>query len=333
MTFLSLRPSGRRAAALGACLTLAAGTATLVAGCGSSGKAATATTGRSVQVLVTVQRGDLVNSVTGRVQLPSTKSRVNVRATVQMFGQNVSQVAAGQSVTVSFIKLPAGAGRFFGQGSPRPSAAPSAGSGGQGYSGTGGGSSGGQGYFGSGGGSGSATGGGQGFFGSGGGQGAFRGKTAQGTVTAVQAGSSSSTVTATITIAKLPAGVTAKYTGIAQIQVKVLASNVLIIPTAAIKGSGANATVQLLVNGKTSTESVVVGQQTQTESEITSGLSAGQNVVYTRTFTGRFPGSGTNGRPSGQGSFQNGGQSSGQGSFPGGGQPSGAPPGGGTSGT
>ena len=35
------------------------------------------------------------------------------------------------------------------------------------------------------------------------------------------------------------------YTGIAQIQVKVLASNVLIIPTAAIKGSGSSATVQL----------------------------------------------------------------------------------------
>ena len=77
--------------------------------------------------------------------------------------------------------------------------------------------------------------------------------------------------------------------GIAQIQVKVLASNVLIIPTAAIKGSGGNATVQLLAGGKTSTQSVVVGQQTQTESEITSGLSAGQNVVYTRTFTGASP--------------------------------------------
>ena len=67
----------------------------------------------------------------------------------------------------------------------------------------------------------------------------------QGTVTAVSAGSNGA-VTATITIAKLPAGVTAKYTGIAQIQVKVLASNVLIIPTAAIKGSGGSATVQVL---------------------------------------------------------------------------------------
>ncbi len=312
MMLLSLRPSSRRrAAGLGACLALALGAAALVAGCGSSSKTAAATTGRTVQVLATVQRGDLAESVMGRVTLSSMKSKVNVRGTVQVFGQDASQVAAGQQVTVSFIQLPAGARQYFGQGSPRPSAAPSAG-GGQGYSG----GSGGQGYFGGGGqgyfGSGGGTGGtGGGFFGQGGGQGAFRGKTAQGTVTAVQTGSSSTTATATITIAKLPAGVTAKYTGIAQIQVKLLASNVLIVPTAAIKGSGANATVQLLVNGKTSTQSVVVGQQTQTESEITSGLSAGQNVVYTRTFTGRFPGSRANGQPGGQGYPSFGGQSNG----------------------
>ena len=103
-----------------------------------------------------------------------------------------------------------------------------------------------------------------------------------------------------------------------------LASNVLIIPTAAIKGSGANATVQLLVNGKTSTQSVVVGQQTQTESEITSGLSAGQNVVYTRTFTGRFPGSRANGQSGGQGLPPFGGQPNG--AAPGGGGTNGAPP-------
>ena len=42
-------------------------------------------------------------------------------------------------------------------------------------------------------------------------------------MTAVKVGSNGS-VSATITIAKLPAGVTAKYMGIAQIQVKVLAS-------------------------------------------------------------------------------------------------------------
>jgi hypothetical protein len=148
--------------------------------------------------------------------------------------------------------------------------------------------------------------GGQSMFG--GGQGALRGgKTAQGTVTAVSAGTNGA-VTATVTVAKLPAGVTAKYTGFAQIKVKVLASNVLLVPTAAIKGSGSSATVQLLSGGKTSTQSVVVGQQSAGESEITSGLSAGQNVLYMLKFTGRFPGAGGNAPPNGQGFPPSGGQ-------------------------
>ncbi len=299
MRLLSPRRSYRRSgAALGALLFLAV--AVFVAGCGTSASKATTTSGgRSVQVLATVRRGDLVQTAGGRVKLTSTKSKANVKVAVQVAGQDAAQVAAGQSVSLTFVKLPAGAGRFFGSGSPRPGAAPSAGAG-QGYSG-------GQGY-----GNGS-YGGGQGFFGQGGqgGQGAFRGKTAQGTVTAVSAGSNGA-VTATVTIAKLPAGVTTAYTGIALIQVKVLASNVLIIPTAAIKGSGSSATVQLLQNGKTATQSVVVGQTTQGEAEITSGLSAGQSVVYTRTFTGRFPGS-RSGQFDGQGGgyFQNGGQTGG----------------------
>ncbi|HUK76627.1 MAG TPA: efflux RND transporter periplasmic adaptor subunit [Thermoleophilia bacterium] len=298
MRLLSPRRSYRRSgAALGVLLVLTAAVAALVAGCGTSASTATTTSGgRSVQVLATVRRGDLVQTASGRVQLKSTTSKANVKVAVQVAGQGAAQVAAGQSVSLTFIKLPAGAGRFFGSGSPRPSAAPSAGAG-QGYSG-------GQGY-GNGG-----YGGGQGFFGQSGqgGQRAFRGKTAQGTVTAVSAGSNGA-VTATVTIAKLPAGVTTAYMGIALIQVKVLASNVLIIPTAAIKGSGSSATVQLLQNGKTATQSVVVGQTAQGEAEITSGLSVGQSVVYTRTFTGRFPGS-RSGPFNGQGGgyFQNGGQ-------------------------
>ena len=50
-----------------------------------------------------------------------------------------------------------------------------------------------------------------------------------------------------------------------------------------------------------------MGQKTPDEAEITSGLSAGQNVVYTRTFTGRFPGASGqfNGyRSGGQGGFR-----------------------------
>jgi membrane fusion protein, macrolide-specific efflux system len=300
MTLFSLRQSRPRCAAgLGACVAMAIAAAALAAGCGGSSKAATASgSGRSVQVLATVRRGDLVDSVAGRLQLTSARSKAAVKGVVQVMGQNGSQVAAGQSVTVVFVQRPSGAGQGgFGQGygsgqsgapSARPSGIPSGGSGGgYGY--------GGQGLSGQGGQGGQA------------GQGAFRGKIAQGTVTAVSAGSNGS-VTAMVTIAKLPSGVTAKYMGIAQIEVKVLASNVLLIPTAAVKGSGSSATVQLLASGKTSTQNVVVGQQAGGESEITSGLSEGQNVVYLRTFTGRFPGGFRNGQsPFGQGGAQSGG--------------------------
>ena len=78
----------------------------------------------------------------------------------------------------------------------------------------------------------------------------------------------------------------------ASINAGVLARNVLIVPTAAIKGSGSNTTVQVIVGGKTTTRKVVVGKQTQTESEIVSGLSAGDNVVYERTMRGGFAGAG-----------------------------------------
>jgi len=297
MTLAHPRRSYRRLGAdLGAILALVVVTGLVVAGCGSSSKtAATSTTGRTAQVLATVRRGDLVDSVTGRVQLKKLKAKTT--AIAQVTGQNASQVAAGQSVTLTFIKLPSGVGQSQnGQGFTPPT-----GQSGQSPNGQG-----------------SAPPSGQGAQAVGG-LGALGGKTAQGTVTAVSADSNGS-VAATIAVTKLPAGVTAKYTGIAQIQVKVLASNVLIIPTAAIKGSGANATVQLLAGGKTQTQSVVVGQQTQTDSEITSGLSVGQNVVYTRTFSGQFPG-GRSGQSGGQAPPQNGTPPSG---VPLGGSPSGS---------
>jgi len=309
MTLAHSRRSCRRLGAGLAALLVLTGVTVLVAACGGSSQAATNTTGRSVQVLATVRRGDLVESAVGRLQLTSTKGEAT--GLVQVTGQSASQVAAGQAVTLVFIQRPAGAGQGSfgqggqtgsGQGQGAPSGFPSSAAGGgqgaavQGFSG-----------------------GGSGFFGGGGqtGRGAFGGKTAQGTVTSVKPGSNGS-VSATVAIAKLPAGVTAKYMGIAQIQVKVLASNVLIIPTAAIKGSGGNATVQLLSGGKTATQKVVVGRHDQFESEIVSGLSQGQSVVYTRTFTGRFPGS-----RSGQG-FQGGGQSGAPGFFQNGGQSNGS---------
>lgn len=308
MSHTRVRRTPRRlAVALGAALLPAAAVA-LLAGCGSLNKTTSSSspgTSRSVQVLYTVKSGDLTETAAGRATLTST-TKGKVTATVQVAGSDATQVAAGQSVTVSFLKLPAGF-RVGANGRPSGSASPGTG----GYYGTrpSGAPSPGSGYYG---GSGS---GGQGFFG-GSGQGALtrNAKQTSATVTAVKAGSNG-TVTATIAIAKLPSGVTAKYTGIAQITVKMLAQNVLIVPREAIKGSGSSATVQLLKNGKTVTQSVTVGQETQTEAEITSGLSAGDNVVYMRTFSG-FPGA-RNGRP-GEGSYGGYGGYQGGGSFPGG---------------
>ena len=170
MRLLGLRyMTWRRATGLGACLALAIAAGALVAGCGgsSSSKAAVAkTSGRTVQILATVRRGNLVEIVTGRVQLTSTKSKAT--GVVQVTGQNASQVAAGQSVTLTFVQLPSGAS----QGQNGQGFTPPAGQSGQSQN-----SQGAQGI---------------------GGQGAFRGgKTAQGTVTSAKQGSNGS-VTATI---------------------------------------------------------------------------------------------------------------------------------------
>jgi len=112
-----------------------------------------------------------------------------------------------------------------------------------------------------------------------------RGKRTNGTVTSVKTGSDGS-VTAMIAIEDLPSGITKGDMGMASIAVEVLAKDALILPSAAIQGSGSNATVQVLVNGKTERRQVVVGKQTQMESEIVSGLKEGDNVIYTRTFQG-----------------------------------------------
>lgn len=300
------RPSRSCGVRLGAGLVLVAAATVVLAACGSAAKTNTSSTSsssnRGAQVLYTVKSGDLTESASGSVKLTSV-AKGKATASVQFIGPEAAQVAAGQTATVTFIKLPAGA-RIG--GGARPSGVPSPGSGQAGggvpsgvpspnSSGFGGSGAGAQG----------------GSFGGGAGQGAqLRGaKQTTATVTAVQAGQNGS-ATATITIAKLPSGVTSKYTGFAQVTVKTLAQNVLIVPRAAIKGSGSNATVQLLQNGSTVTQGITVGQETQTEAEITAGLSAGQNIIYTRTFSG-FPGGGQGGMPSGgQGGLPSGGNQS-----------------------
>ncbi len=201
--------------------------------------------GRSVQVLATVRRGNLVDSVAGRLKLTSSASKVNVTAVVQVSGQNASQVAAGQPVTLtssgaglpqpalSGMPAPAAVARAA-PAQRRPSGCPerrrpavarvsSAGR--------------------------RAA------------RAAFARQDGQGTVTSVSADSNGSARRRSPS-PSCPRGVTAKYIGIAQIQVKSLASNVLIIPTAAIKGSGSNATVQLLAERQDRDSERQVGQQT-----------------------------------------------------------------------
>lgn len=262
-----------------------------LAGCGSSTTTASGgTASQSVQVMATVTRGDIVDTVMARVQLTITKG--SAKGVAKVAAASAGNVAKGQAVELTFGgqragQAPSGAAR---SGSPYPMP-----------SGTSmpvpGGSPGASGF----------------------GQG-FGGKAAKGVVSSVKTNSDGS-ATVTIAIAKLPSGVTAKSVGLAQIAAKVLAKNVLVLPAVAIKGSGGNATVQVVVNGKTTTRKIVVGKQTQMLSEIVSGLSEGDNVVYTRTFRGRFPGAGGNGYQ-GQGGQQGMPQGMPQGA------PSGMPPGG-----
>jgi len=285
-----LRGPGRRNGVLIA-LVLAA-TAAVAAGCGSSGgSAGTPAVGRggatSIQVLTPVQRGDLVESAMGSVKLVVAKGKTTAVATVPQ--QSVASVAVGQTATLMFFRA-----RANGEGAQGGFPSPPAGSNGQGGQ--------------------SATPFGQGGtpFGQGGfGQGRFGGRGTPGTVTAVNINADGSAAV-TIAVKKLPANVTAKSVGFASIQTKVLAANVIIIPTAAIKGSGSSATVQILSGGKTSTRTVVVGKQAGTESEIVSGLRVGENIVWERSFQrGGFPRNGRSPYPGQSAPAFGGGQSGG----------------------
>ncbi len=279
----------RRRLAVAVAVAALAAPAAATAGCGSgSNKAAAGQNGsRTVQILATVSRGNLVESAMGRLQFTIADGKA--QGVVKLTGQAAKDVAAGQAVTVSFVA--AGAFGQGGQGlgrsgspSPYPSFSPGGQGGGQGFGQNGQGfGQGGQGFGQN----------GQGF-----GQGRLGGKTAPGAVTSVKLAADGS-ATVGVSVAKLPKGVTAKYLAIARINVRVLATNVLLVPTAAIKGSGGNATVQVIANGKSATRHVVVGHQTQEQSEVVSGLNAGENVLYERTMR-LFPGGGQ-GQGGGQG--------------------------------
>jgi len=280
------RNSGRLTALALAAVALAA----VAAACGgSSGTPSSTGSGRSatpMQVLTKVTRGDLVQTVMGSAKLVTAGGKTTVVAQVQQ--QSAAAVAPGQPATLVFFTPRAGAqsgqsGAPFPQGGPSGAPVPQGGPSGApvpqgGASGA---------PFPAGGASGAPF--SQGGFGGG----AGRGRGTPGTVTAVKTNADGS-ASVTIAVKKLPASATAKSVGFATIQTKVLASNVILIPTAAIKGSGSSATVQVVSGGKTSTRSVAVGQQAGFQSEIVSGLSVGDNVLWTRSFPrGGFPGNGS----------------------------------------
>ncbi|HEY5387462.1 MAG TPA: hypothetical protein VIL79_06115 [Thermoleophilia bacterium] len=285
----NVSPSGL---ALLSVLVLAALAAAL-SGCGSksSNTPAAGATPTAIQVMATARRGNLTQSAMGTAKVTKSGGKLLVVATIA--AQSASSVAEGQKATVFFLRggsfpqagqsgvpqpqgsgvpqgAPSGMPQPQGSGMPQPQGSgapfPQGGQGGQG--------------------------------GFPGGQG---GGTA-GTVTAVTTNSDGS-VAATISVDKLPSGEKVGSTAFARIEVKVLASNVVLIPTAAVKGSGSSATVQVSVNGTTQTRTVTAGQQSGGMTEIVSGLNEGDHVVYSQAFRG-FPGRGQSGAP-----FPQGGQS------------------------
>jgi len=299
-----LREGGRRvkismsvAAALAAVAALA-GLAGACGGSSSGAQNAAAQPGQAVptamQVLTKVERGDLTESIAAPVKVQSLGDKTIVVATVP--AESAGSVAVGQSATVllfngaqggfpqpgqSGMPVPQGASSGMPQpgqsGMPVPQGAPS----GMPQPGQ----------------SGFPQPGQSGMPVPPGGMpgGDLAGRGTPGTVTAVKT-NADGTASATIRLDETPADATADSSGFASIATKVLASDVIVIPTAAIKGSGSAATVQVLAGGKTEDRTVQVGQQSGSQSEIVSGLSSGESIVWYRS----FPGAGALGNAPGQ---------------------------------
>jgi hypothetical protein len=106
-----------------------------------------------------------------------------------------------------------------------------------------------------------------------------------GTVTTVEA-NADGTVTATIRLDEALEDVGADTSGFAAIETRTVADDVIVIPTAALTGSGSSATVEVMAGGKTETRTVQVGRRSGSQSEIVSGLSEGENIVWYRSFPG-----------------------------------------------
>jgi hypothetical protein len=304
-----LREGGRRlktSISVAAAVTAVTAVAVLAGACGGSSSGsqnAAAQPGQvmptAMQVLTEVERGDLTQSVAAPVKVTSLGDKTIVVATVP--AESAGSVAAGQTATVlllngaqggfpqpgqSGMPVPQGSGMPVPQGGqsgtpvPQGSGMPQPGQSGMPVPQ----------------GSGMPQGGFPG--------GDLGGRGTPGTVTAVKT-NADGTASATIRLDETPADAAADSSGFAAIETKVLAANVIVIPTAAIKGSGSSATVQVLANGTTEDRTVQVGQQSGSQSEIVSGLSEGESIVWYRS----FPGAGASG--SGQGQAGNTGQSGG----------------------
>jgi hypothetical protein len=271
-----------------ACAALPAGL--LLAGCGSSSSAATnqSQTAQTRQVLITVKRAEITKTVSGSLKITTSGSKPQAKVTVT--GDSATDVAAGQTVTA----MVGGFGPGNGSGGSVPSGMPSPGS--SGMPAPGNGQEGGMPPQGSGqeggtppqggampsAGAGQAgtgqNGAGPGMGGFGAGRGGTKGKVIS-TSTA-----SDGTVTAVVRLSKMPSGAKVGSSGFASISVDVLASDVLVLPTRAIATRDGASTVQVLVNGDTVTRTIETGESGGGMTEVTSGLKAGDNVVYVISF-------------------------------------------------
>jgi len=289
-TSRSRRPRAARGAGatLLALLSLAA-LAAASSGCGGSDAATTPAAGATptaIQVMATAARGDLTESVAGPAKVTRIDGELTVVATID--AQSAASVAEGQSASVFFGRggdMPqpgqSGMPQTAPSGMPAPGAsgmpAPESGASGA-----------------------PVPQGGQGAVPQGGFPGRQGGREgAEGTVTAVEM-NADGTAAATISLDELPSQAKDGSTGFARIEVEVLAADVVLVPTAAVEGSGAAATVQVVAAGTAETRTITAGQQSGGMTEVVSGLEEGENVVYTQAFQG-FPGGGRSGMPMPQG--------------------------------
>ncbi len=145
-------------------------------------------------------------------------------------------------------------------------------------------------------------------------------------------GGSSSTVDYTVVVAPhgLPGLAKSGMTGTLTVTIA-KRSNVLLVPTSAVRGTGTSAYVQVMVNGTPTYRQISTGMTTATVTQVTSGLAAGEVVVTGQYSNAASAGSTTTGGGFGfpglgGGGFRRSGGSSG--GFPAGSFPGGAPTGG-----